>query len=131
MSISDPKNCERKYEASSFRLPYRHSPRFVSHRPVPLVVRVLMVVLLTAIGGPITRAATPNFAAKQDFATGANPRSVSEGDLNGDGKLDLVAVNVNSNTASVLLNNTAPGSVTSSYAAKQDFATGVGPVSVS
>jgi Calx-beta domain-containing protein/VCBS repeat protein len=131
MSINDPIECEREYEASSFRLPNHHSRRFISHHPVPLMVRVLTVVLVAAIGGSITRAATPSFAARQDFATGANPRSVSGGDLNGDGKFDLVAVNVNSSTASVLLNTTAPGAVTSSFAAKQDFVTGTGPVSVS
>ena len=131
MSLNDPIKCEREYEASSFRLPNHHSRRFTSRHLVPLMVRVLMVALLAAIGGPITRAATPSFAAKQDFATGANPRSVSGGDLNGDGKLDLVAVNVNSNTASVLLNTTAPGAVTPSFATKQDFVTGAGPVSVS
>src|SRR5437773_55915 len=75
-------------------------------------------------------AATPNFAAKQDCATGTNPVSVTVGDLNGDGKLDLAIANLNSSTASVLLNTTAPGAATPSFAAKQDFATGAGPVSV-
>src|SRR5207244_1915864 len=69
-------------------------------------------------------AAAPSFAAKQDFATGTNPRSVTVGDLNGDGKLDLAVANRTSNTVSVLLNTTAPGAATPSFAAKQDFATG-------
>jgi hypothetical protein len=75
-------------------------------------------------------AATPSFAAKQDFATGVNPRSVTVGDLNGDGKLDLVIANAVAATVSVLLNTTAPGAVTPSFAAKQDFATGAAPFSV-
>jgi hypothetical protein len=101
------------------------------HR-VLLTFLVLIVTLLVAdIRGPVTSAASPSFGAKQDFATGAGPRSITVGDLNGDGKLDLAVANVNSNTVSVLLNNTAPGADTPSFAAKQDFATGAGPVSVS
>src|SRR5439155_1426541 len=75
-------------------------------------------------------AATPSFAAKQDFATGAHPLSVTVGDLNGDGKLDLAVANFAANTVSVLLNTTAPGAATPSFAAKQDFATGTQPISV-
>src|SRR5207249_4680848 len=75
-------------------------------------------------------AAIPSFAAKQDFATGTNPLSVTVGDLNLDGKLDLAVANVNSNTVSVLLNTTAPGAAIPSFAAKQDFATGAAPISV-
>src|SRR5207237_5040254 len=79
---------------------------------------------------PAPGAATPSFAAKQDFATSVNPVSVTVGDLNGDGKLDLAVANEVSDTVSVLLNTTAPGAATPSFAAKQDFNTGVGPASV-
>src|SRR6185369_1219571 len=58
------------------------------------------------------------------------PSSVIACDLNGDGKLDLAVANVNSNTVSVLLNTTAPGAVTPSFAPKQDIPTGEGPLSV-
>src|SRR5207249_2721556 len=75
-------------------------------------------------------AATPSFAAKQDFATGTTPRSVKVGDLNGDGGLDLAVANQNSNTVSVLLNTSIPGSATSNFTAKQDFPTGAFPQSV-
>ena len=75
-------------------------------------------------------AATPSFAAQQDFATGFGPKSVAAGDVNGDGKLDLVVANFSANTVSVLLNTTAPGAATPSFAAKQDFATGTNPYSV-
>jgi hypothetical protein len=84
------------------------------------------VLLNTTDPGP----ATPGFAVKQDVQTGSNPRSVSVGDFNRDGKLDLVVANSVSNTVSVLLNTTAPGSATSTFAPKQDFATGTGPVFV-
>jgi hypothetical protein len=75
-------------------------------------------------------AATLNFAAKQDFATSSSSESVTLGDLNGDGKLDLALVNTNSSTVSVLLNTTVPGSPTANFTAKQDFATGNIPICI-
>src|SRR5437870_1509332 len=117
--------------ALSSRLPRHRSRRFIFRHPVLLMVLVLMTALLAAaIGGLTTQAAAPSFAAKQDFATGTSPRSVTVGDLNGDGQLDLAGANVGSNSVSILLNTTAPGAATPSFAAKQDFATGAGPVSV-
>ena len=117
--------------ARSSRLPNHRSRHFISHHPVQLTALVLMAALLAAaIGGPITGAAPLSFTAKQDFATGTAPRSVTVGDLNGDGKLDLAVANQNSSTVSVLLNTTAPGAAIPTFAAKQDFATGSGPSSV-
>jgi len=75
-------------------------------------------------------ATTPSFAAQQTFATGSGPRSVAVADLNGDGRPDLIVANYGSNTVSVLLNTTAPGATTPSFAAQQTFATGYGPKSV-
>ncbi len=72
----------------------------------------------------------PNFATEQTFATGRLPLSVTTADLNGDGKSDLIVVNLFDDTVSVLLNNTAPGAVTPSFYAQQNFATGSTPVSV-
>ena len=63
------------------------------------------------------------------FATGKRPISVAVGDINGDGKPDLVISNYLSNTLSVLLNTTAPGAVTPSLAgAQQTFASRQGAV---
>ncbi|MHB8474627.1 MAG: FG-GAP repeat domain-containing protein, partial [Gammaproteobacteria bacterium] len=75
-------------------------------------------------------AVTPAFAAQQTYATGTNPASVDVADVNGDGKPDLVVANINANTVSVLLNTTAPGTASPSFAAQQTFSTGSGPQSV-
>lgn len=50
-----------------------------------------------------TNASIPSFAAKIDLPVALKPQSVAIGDLNGDGKPDLVSTNVGSNTISVLL----------------------------
>jgi hypothetical protein len=67
----------------------------------------------------------PSFAAARSYATGSHPGSVAIGDLNGDGKRDLVTLNVYTNTASVLLHKGAGG-----FRAKRDYATGRNPSSV-
>ncbi len=56
---------------------------------------------------------------------GSYPFSVAAGDFNGDGKVDLAVANEGSNSVSVLLGN---GDGT--FAAAQNFATGVNPWSV-
>ena len=66
------------------------------------------------------------FQAQQTFATGSGTHmSVAVGDVNGDGKPDLVVANLGSNTVSVLLGN---GNGT--FQAQQTFATGSSPSSV-
>src|SRR5260221_6535966 len=70
-----------------------------------------------------------SYAAKIDYATNTNPRSVSIGDLDGDGKADLAVVNWVSNNISIFRNTSSGGFV--SFATKIDFATGASPVSVS
>ena len=74
-------------------------------------------------------AATPSFASTQTSPP-APPESVTTADVNGDGKPDLIVANVSSNNVSVLLNTTAPGAATPSFAAHADFATGGTPRSV-
>ncbi len=74
---------------------------------------------------------TASFAAKVDFTTGSLPLGVAIGDLDGDGKPDLVVTNTGSATVSVLRNtSTSAGITTSSFAAKVDFTTGFNPRSV-
>ncbi|QBB71649.1 hypothetical protein ELE36_15500 [Pseudolysobacter antarcticus] len=77
----------------------------------------------TAAGAGVVSFATP-----QTFATGTDPRSIISLDINGDGKPDLIAANRNSNTISVLLNTTATGATTGSFATQQTFATGTSPI---
>jgi hypothetical protein len=44
------------------------------------------------------------FQAKTDYTTRSNPYSVALGDVNGDGKLDIITANYGDNSLSVLLN---------------------------
>jgi len=75
-------------------------------------------------------ASSASFAAQQTFASGSNPSSVASVDLNGDGRPDLIVANNGSNSVSVLLNTTAPGAATPSFAAQQTFASAANPISV-
>jgi len=73
-------------------------------------------------------AATPTFAVKVDYPVNAGaggPYGVKLGDLNGDGKLDIVATGFSNNNVSVLL-----GSGSGTFAAHVDFAVGTHPISV-
>jgi len=68
------------------------------------------------------------FANKIDFATGSWPAGIATADLDGDGKIDVSIVNINSNTTSVFHNNSSSGNI--SFATKQDFFAGSGPAAI-
>jgi hypothetical protein len=70
-----------------------------------------------------------SFAPKVDFSTGPNPFNVSAGDIDGDGKTDIVTTNIGNSTISVLRNTAAPGSTVdaSSFGSKVDLTTSSGP----
>jgi len=74
-------------------------------------------------------ATAPSFAPQQIFTAGASPYSVAVGDFNGDGKPDLAVVS-DTGSASVLLNTTATGATTASFAPQHTFAVGANPFSV-
>lgn len=73
----------------------------------------------------ITTGSGAGFAAGQVISTAPGPRACSVGDLDGDGKLDIIVSNFGSNTVSVF-RNTTTGAVIS-FAAKNDFATATQP----
>jgi len=76
-------------------------------------------------------ATTITLAPKVSFATGSGPHAVAIADVNGDGKPDLVVANQGGSTVSVLLNTTAAGATTPSFAARVDIAlAGGGAVAV-
>ena len=75
-------------------------------------------------------AAVASFAPSQTFNTGSGPQSLALGDINGDGRPDIVVTNTGDNTVSVLLNTTPTGPSVASFAPHQDFPTPIEPGSV-
>jgi hypothetical protein len=84
------------------------------------------VLLNTSLPG----ATTLTFLPQQTFAVGTNPVAVAFGDVNGDGRQDIVTANSGNGTVTVLLNTTATGSSVVSFAAPQSFSVGASPRSV-
>jgi len=75
-------------------------------------------------------AGTPTFAAQQTFGGLATPEYVATGDVDGDGKPDLIVANYFSGMVSVLINTTPNSAAVPSFAALQMFATGTSCLSV-
>lgn len=75
----------------------------------------------TNSGGVITGS---SFAANVDFTTGGSGYGIALGDIDGDGKPDIVVANRFANSISILRNTSSPGSITgSSFATNVDFVT--------
>ena len=76
----------------------------------------------TSLVGSITAS---SFGAKVDFATGSFPRALATGDVDGDGKPDVIVTNELDKSISVLRNTAATGSITAaSFDPHVDFTTG-------
>lgn len=81
---------------------------------------------LSVLRNTTTTPGNVSFATKIDFTSGASGWGIlASGDLDGDGKLDVVTANYTSNNVSVFL-NTSPSAGTISFGAKQDIATATG-----
>jgi hypothetical protein len=110
----------RWFDQGSFRrLPFWHA------------ALLLLVPLLAALPAaqPVaaaTCAGSFGFAPSANVATSYTPLALTAGDLNGDGRLDLVTANYGSNTLSVLLASGNAGS----FAPPVDYASGSGPGAV-
>ena len=70
-----------------------------------------------------------SFAAGADFPTGNIPYGIAAGDVDGDGKIDVVIPNHGDYNVSVIRNTSAAGGL--SFAPKIDFNLGTAPISVS
>ncbi|CAF4563293.1 unnamed protein product [Rotaria sp. Silwood1] len=66
-------------------------------------------------------ASAPTFYPLRNFSVGALAYRVTSGDVNGDGKPDLITANRNSNDLSVLLNATTPGTTIPGFLPKRDI----------
>ena len=62
-----------------------------------------------------------SFLARRDFQAGGNSLSVTAGDFNGDGRLDLATANCGGDSVSILL-----GQGDGTFGAAQDFGAGDG-----
>src|SRR6187200_3323702 len=88
------------------RTPLSH-PSFrsrTSHDPRPRLTRGRQAIRRAAFE-TLEERRLLSFAAAVPYPVGENPQDVVAADVNGDGRLDLVATNYNASTVSVLLGN--------------------------
>jgi len=90
----------------------------------PRWVPILSLGLLLGLSAPRAEAQL-SFGPQTSLAAGIGPAAIATGDLNGDGRLDLVVANFNSSTVSIFL---ATGAGT--FGSHVDLATGPGPNAV-
>lgn len=95
------------------------------------------LIIVNSVGNSISilknnnTASTFSFNARTDYSTGPDPKRVAIGDLDGDGKPDIVVANFNSGNASTIsvFRNTSTNGIIS-FASKADYVTGNGSIGV-
>ncbi|MES2775692.1 MAG: FG-GAP-like repeat-containing protein [Bacteroidota bacterium] len=96
------------------------------------------VIVVNSVGNSISvfknnsAAGNMSFSSKTDYSTGPSPKRVATGDLDGDGRLDIIITNMNSGLAgsiSIFRNTSIGPSI--SFATKVDLATGNGSIGIS
>jgi VCBS repeat protein/List-Bact-rpt repeat protein/FG-GAP repeat protein len=98
--------------------------RTTSHDCRRFAVVALLALVFAMAWVATGHAQQPAFGSKVDIATGVAPVAVARGDLNKDGKLDLVVANTDDDSISVFLGDGTGGFV---KAAGSPFATDLGP----
>ena len=91
-----------------------------------LYTHQVMVLLNTTPAG----ATTPSFSPYSEVTRGSNPRDIRVGDINQDGKPDLIVASLGTRSISIFLNTTEPGATSPAFAPQVDFAVGGLPYSV-
>jgi hypothetical protein len=106
-------------------------PPGAMHQPISVTVAGLKAYsaqpFVVAFGG--SGISTSSFAARQSFTTGADPAFIALGDLDGDGKIDVVTPNNASIINASYFRNLSTGSGSIAYSAKADFTVGSNPIS--
>lgn len=99
------------------------NPLSVTNTTTHLTVNSAAPFIVTFPSGRAVNSAS--FGAKVDYSTGTVPQGVCIGDIDGDGKPDVVTADSSAGTISVLQNTASSGSVSpTSLASKVDFAAG-------